>query len=255
METALSTKHLQQRILSNDQKLPEHIAIIMDGNGRWAKKRGLPRTFGHKAGVSAVKKIVRVSGDIGIKYLTLFTFSSENWHRPRYEVSALMKLLYESTRDELDELHENNVKFVTSGNIEQFPKMQYDILTEAINKTRNNTGLVLNLALNYGGRDEIINAVKKIAGDVADGKLMKEEITKELFSSYLYHPEIPDPDLLIRTSGEMRVSNFLLWQTSYTELFVTSTMWPDFSEEDYYSAILEYQSRERRFGSVSSDME
>ncbi|MBD3169088.1 MAG: isoprenyl transferase [candidate division Zixibacteria bacterium] len=255
METTLSAKDLQQRILSSEQKLPGHIAIIMDGNGRWARKRGLPRTFGHKAGVSAVKKIVRVSGDLGIKYLTLFTFSSENWNRPRYEVSALMKLLYEATRDELDELHENNVKFITSGNIEKFPRQQHDILMEAIDKTRNNTGLVLNLALNYGGRDEILAAVRRIAEEVDQGKLRKEDINEELFSSYLFHPEIPDPDLLIRTSGEMRISNFLLWQTSYTELYITSTMWPDFSEEDYYNAILEYQSRERRFGSVSSDME
>jgi undecaprenyl diphosphate synthase len=251
METTYSIKDLKTRILSNGRKLPEHIAIIMDGNGRWAKRRGLPRTLGHRAGVSAVKKIVRASGDIGIKYLTLFTFSSENWKRPRYEVAALMNLLYEATRDELEELHENNVKFVTSGNIHLFPEKQYNILREATEKTKNNTGLVLNLALNYGGRDEILEAVRRIVRDSLQGGIKPEDIDEELFSSYLFTAGIPDPDLLIRTSGEMRLSNFMLWQSSYTEIYITDRLWPDFAEDDYYTAILDYQSRERRFGKVN----
>jgi undecaprenyl diphosphate synthase len=255
METTVSTEDLKSRILSSGRPLPGHIAIIMDGNGRWAKKRGLPRTIGHKAGVSAVKRIVRASGNLGIKYLTLFTFSSENWNRPRYEVSALMRLLYEATRDELEELHENNVKFMTTGCIENFPKQQYEILKEATEKTKNNTGLVLNLALNYGGRDEIIEAVRSIVNDVIKGSIKPEDINEKLFSSYLFTSGIPDPDLLIRTSGEMRISNFLLWQTSYTELYITSTLWPDFDEDDFYTSILEFQSRERRFGKVPPSSE
>ncbi|MCP4631975.1 MAG: isoprenyl transferase [candidate division Zixibacteria bacterium] len=252
MDTSVSAKDLKSRILSSGRPLPEHIAIIMDGNGRWAKKKGYPRTVGHKSGVSAVKRIVRSAGNIGLKYLTLFTFSSENWSRPKFEVSALMKLLYEATRDELDELHENNVKFITTGFIENFPKQQYKILLEATEKTKHNTGLVLNLALNYGGRDEIIYAVKRIAKDAVDQKLKSEDINQSLFSSYLFTSGIPDPDLLIRTSGEMRISNFLLWQTSYTELYITSTYWPDFSEDEFFSAILDFQSRERRFGKIPS---
>ena len=255
METTVSTEDLKSRILSSGRPLPGHIAIIMDGNGRWAKKRGLPRTIGHKAGVSAVKRIVRASGNLGIKYLTLFTFSSENWNRPRYEVSALMRLLYEATRDELEELHENNVKFMTTGCIENFPKQQYEILEEATEKTKNNTGLVLNLALNYGGRDEIIEAVRSIVNDVIKGSIKPEDINEKLFSSYLFTSGIPDPDLLIRTSGEMRISNFLLWQTSYTELYITSTLWPDFDEDDFYTSILEFQSRERRFGKIPPSSE
>jgi undecaprenyl diphosphate synthase len=233
-------------------KLPAHVAIIMDGNGRWAKKRGLPRTAGHRAGVKAVKKVVRIAGKVGVKYLTLFTFSTENWKRPKSEVSAIMKLLGETTRKELSELLENNVRLIATGDIERLPEKRREVLVDAINKTIDNTGLVLNLALNYSGRNEIIEAVKDIARDVAVGRIKPEMINDGLFATYLQTNGLPDPDLLIRTSGEMRISNFLLWQTSYTELYVTDVLWPDFSEDDFLQALLDYQSRERRFGKVSS---
>ena len=232
--------------------LPVHVAIIMDGNGRWAKKRGLPRTAGHRAGVKAVKKVVRIAGDIGIKYLTLFTFSTENWKRPRREVTAILRLLEETTRRELSELLENNVKLIATGYIERLPDTRRKVLVDAIDKTTGNTGLVLNLALNYSGRSEIIAAVKGIARDVAGGRVNPESIDDLLFASYLQTNGLPDPDLLIRTSGEMRISNFLLWQTSYTELYVTDVLWPDFSEADFLQALEDFQRRERRFGKVSS---
>lgn len=233
-------------------KLPAHVAIIMDGNGRWAKKRGLPRTAGHRAGVKAVKKVVRIAGEIGVKYLTLFTFSTENWKRPKSEVSAIMKLLGETTRKELSELLENNVRLIATGDIERLPEKRREVLVDAVNKTIDNTGLVLNLALNYSGRNEIIEAVRNIARDIAAGRIKPEMINDGLFATYLQTDGLPDPDLLIRTSGEMRISNFLLWQTSYTELYVTDVLWPDFSQNDFLRALLDYQSRERRFGKVSS---
>jgi undecaprenyl diphosphate synthase len=238
---------LKEKILKKGN-LPGHIAIIMDGNGRWAKRRGLPRTAGHKAGVTAVKRIVRAAGDMGISVLTLFTFSQENWKRPKNEVSAIMKLLYETTKREINELDENNVKLITTGRTEELSPRRGQILREAIERTKNNTGLILNLALNYGGRTEILDAVKGIARDVKLGKLNPQQLTEERFSHYLYTNTLPDPDLLIRTSGEMRISNFLLWQTSYTELYVTDVLWPNFSARDFYEAIQNYQSRERRFG-------
>ena len=241
------TSNLKERILKK-RNLPVHVAIIMDGNGRWAKKRGLPRIAGHKAGVKAVKRIVRSAGDLGISVLTLFTFSQENWKRPKSEVSAIMKLLYETTKRELNELDENNVKLITTGRIQQLSARRREILQEAMERTRNNTGLILNLALNYGGRTEILDAVKEIAIDVKRGQLNPEQLSEEKFSHYLYTREIPDPDLLIRTSGEMRISNFLLWQTSYTELYITDVLWPNFSVKDFYEAIWDYQNRERRFG-------
>ncbi len=255
MDTTLSAEYLKSEIKENSSAVPRHIAIIMDGNGRWAKKRGLPRTDGHQAGVRAVKKIVKAADQIGIGYLTLFTFSSENWLRPPYEVSALMQLLSETTRREIDELNENNVKLITTGPIEELPEEQYKILKEAAQKTKHNTGLVLNLALNYGGRDEILSAVRSIVKESLKGNIKPEDIDERMFSSHLFTRGLPDPDLLIRTSGEMRLSNFLLWQTSYTELYVTSTLWPDFDEEAFYMAILDYQRRERRFGKISPSSE
>jgi undecaprenyl diphosphate synthase len=239
---------LEEKILKKN--LPSHIAIIMDGNGRWAKRRGLPRTAGHRAGVKAVKRIVRAAGDLGISVLTLFTFSQENWKRPKNEVSAIMKLLYETTKREINELDKNNVKLITTGRTEELSPRRRQILQQAIERTEDNTGLILNLALNYGGRTEILDAVKKIALDVKRGKLDYEQLTEEGFSHYLYTDSLPDPDLLIRTSGEMRISNFLLWQTSYTELYVTDVLWPNFSVRDFYEAIWDYQNRERRFGRV-----
>ncbi len=230
--------------------LPAHVAIIMDGNGRWAKRRGLPRTAGHRAGVKTVKRIVRAAGELGISILTLFTFSRENWKRPRYEVSAIMKLLYETTRREIEELNENNVRLITTGRIDELPQQKREILERAKDRTKNNTGLILNLALNYGGRSEILDAVKQLALDVREGKLDPNNLNERSFSEYLYTKDLPDPDLLIRTSGEMRISNFLLWQTSYTELYVTNVLWPNFTVRDFYQAIRDYQSRKRRFGKI-----
>jgi undecaprenyl diphosphate synthase len=240
---------LKKKVLSRGN-IPLHIAIIMDGNGRWAQKRGLPRTAGHREGVKAVKRIVTIAGDIKLKFLTLFTFSTENWKRPKSEVTALMKLLGETTRRELSELLENNVRLIATGDIEALPELRREILVDAIERTTHNTGLVLNLALNYSGRNEIILAVRQIGRDIFRGKIDPEKINDNLFASYLQTNGLPEPDLLIRTSGEMRISNFLLWQTAYTELYVTDILWPDFSEEDFLRAILDFQSRERRFGTV-----
>ena len=245
-----TTADLKQAIISKG-KMPIHVAIIMDGNGRWAQKRGLPRTAGHRAGVKAVKRIVRLAGDIGLKYLTLFTFSTENWNRPKSEVSALMKLLGDTTRRELAELLENNVRLIATGNIDKLPDLRREILLDAIERTTANTGLVLNLALNYSGRNEIILAVRAISKDIAAGKIQPDQIDDALFATYLQTCDLPEPDLLIRTSGEMRISNFLLWQTAYTELYVTDILWPDFSENDFLEAILDFQGRERRFGKIS----
>lgn len=247
----MSLEELKSAVKSSG-KLPDHIAIIMDGNGRWARKRGLMRTAGHRAGVKTVKKIVRIAGDIGLKYLTLFTFSTENWKRPKDEVSAIMRLLEETTKKELSELLENNVRLIATGNIENIPPKRRNVLLDAIQRTKDNTGLVLNLALSYSGRAEILQAIRNISKDISSGKLNPEDINDELFSSYLQTNGLPDPDLLIRTSGEMRISNFLLWQTAYTELYVTEVLWPDFKEEDFLQAIADYQRRERRFGMVSS---
>jgi undecaprenyl diphosphate synthase len=222
----------------------------MDGNGRWAKKRNLPRTAGHEAGVDAVREIVRAAAEIGIKYLTLYTFSVENWKRPREEVAALMRLLTKTTRREIDELIRNNVRLITTGRIDGLSMSRRKVLDLAVKKTRKNTGLVLNLALNYGGRTEIIDAVKAIALGVMGGHILPGEINEALFSDYLYTAGLPDPDLLVRTSGEMRISNFLLWQTSYTEMYITDLLWPDFGRNDLFEAIVEYQRRERRFGKV-----
>jgi undecaprenyl diphosphate synthase len=240
---------LKEKILEKGN-LPSHIAIIMDGNGRWAKKRGLPRIAGHKAGVKTVKRIVRASGELSLRYLTLYTFSKENWKRPKEEVSAIMNLLYETTKREMNELDENNVRLITTGRIEEFSPRKKEILQKAMEKTKDNSGLTLNLALNYSGRVEILDAVKKIINDVQQGKIQDGQLDEKLFSTYLYTKDLPDPDLLIRTSGEMRLSNFLLWQTSYTELYVTEVLWPDFSVKDFYETILDFQERERRFGKV-----
>jgi len=247
----MNIEELKSSIKSSG-KMPEHIAIIMDGNGRWARKRGLLRTAGHRAGVKTVKKIVRIAGDIGLKYLTLFTFSTENWKRPKNEVSAIMRLLEQTTKRELSELLENNVRLIATGDIENLPPKKREVLLDAIERTRNNTGLVLNLALSYSGRAEILEAIRNISKDISTGKINPDNINDELFSSYLQTNGLPDPDLLIRTSGEMRISNFLLWQTAYTELYVTDVLWPDFTEDDFLKAIADYQRRDRRFGMVSS---
>lgn len=242
---------LKKEVISGGN-IPAHIAVIMDGNGRWARKRGLPRTVGHRQGVKAVKKVVRIAGEIDVKYLTLYTFSTENWKRPKQEITAIMKLLEETTRNQLAELLENNVRLIATGDIEKLPDKRREVLQDAIRQTTGNTGLVLNLALNYSGRTEIIEAVRGIARDVAGGRVDPDSIDDVLFVRYLQTNGLPDPDLLIRTSGEMRISNFLLWQTSYTELYITDVLWPDFGEADFLQAILDFQKRERRFGRVSS---
>ena len=234
----------------NPNNLPRHIAVIMDGNGRWAKGKGAARIFGHRNAIQAVKDVTEGCGELGIKYLTLYAFSTENWGRPKEEVEGLMELLVNTLKKEINSLHENQVRLKTIGDIGHLPKACQDNLKEAVNATQSNSGLTLILALSYSGRWEIVEAAKALAKDVKDGKLEPGNIDEKLVSGYLKTKGIPDPELLIRTSGEMRVSNFLLWQIAYTELFVTKTLWPDFRREDLYEAICAYQSRDRRFGKV-----
>jgi undecaprenyl diphosphate synthase len=230
--------------------LPEHIAVIMDGNGRWAKGKGAARIFGHKNAVEAVRQVTEGSAELGVKYLTLYAFSTENWARPKEEVDALMELLVNTLKKEIGTLHENKVKLQTIGEITNLPPNCQANLKEAIEATRNNTGMTLIIALSYSGRWELVKAMKKIAQEVKKGILDPEKISESLVSGYLETSGIPDPELLIRTSGELRVSNFLLWQIAYTEIFITQTLWPDFRKEDLYEAICAYQKRERRFGKV-----
>ena len=234
--------------------LPEHIAIIMDGNGRWAKQHAIGRIRGHKRGAQAVRAAVRTCREIGIKYLTLFAFSVENWGRPTKEVEGLMSLLEEYLAKELKELHKQGIKLTTIGDIDQLKPSVKEKIISAKKITANNDQMVLNLALSYGSRDEIIGAVKKIVQDIQNGKIKSDEINKEIFSKYLNTAEMPDPDLLIRTSGEYRVSNFLLWQLAYTELYFTKVLWPDFNKEDIFKAVASYQKRERRFGLTSDQL-
>ncbi|UOD35330.1 isoprenyl transferase [Deferribacteraceae bacterium V6Fe1] len=235
------------------KKLPKHIGIIMDGNGRWAKRRGLPRVFGHKEGVKAVKRIVSYAAERGIKYLSLFAFSTENWNRPKDEVSALMKLLNEYLQKEINELIEKGVSLRVSGRIDMLPGETKQKLLDAIESSKNNNKLILNLCLSYGGRTEIIDAAKNAAMDVASGKLTLEEF-EEKFDKYLYNPDIPDIDLLIRTSGEQRISNFMLYRIAYSELYFTQTLWPGFYEDELDLAIDEYQTRQRRFGKTDEQV-
>lgn len=234
-------------------RLPRHIAIIMDGNGRWAQKRALPRSMGHRAGVEALRKIVKTCSKLGIEVLTVYAFSTENWRRPKDEVSVLMKLLTEYLKRELEELHQNNVVIRAIGKINDLPREAQHELEHAMESTRNNTGLILNLALNYGGRSEIIGVVKKLSKDLLNGQLRIEEIDEERFSKELFTSGLPDPDLLIRTSGEMRLSNFLLWQLAYTEIVVVEELWPDFGQKALLEAIKEYQKRDRRFGGIHTN--
>ncbi len=232
-------------------KIPKHIAIIMDGNGRWAEERKLPRTMGHKAGVETLKKIVREASDIGIKYLTAYSFSTENWKRSEEEVSGLMNLLVEFLRRDLKEMHENNIIINTLGDISKLPKPCIDILNESKEMTKNNTGMVLNLALNYGGRQEIVYAVRNIFKDYEDGKISKDIIAnlkEEDFSNYIFTKGMPDPDIIIRPSGEQRLSNFMLWQCAYSEFLYNHINWPEFTIEDFHKAIEEYNNRDRRYG-------
>jgi undecaprenyl diphosphate synthase len=234
----------------DQHQIPEHIAIIMDGNGRWARAKTLPRIAGHKQGVKAVRNITEICGELGVKYLTLYTFSEENWNRPQMEVSALMKLLVSSLKREVRDLDKNNVRFTVIGDVSKMDKFVQNELNEAIELTRNNDGLNLNLALSYGGRQEIITAFKRLYSQINSS----DEITEALFESHLYTSNIPDPDLLIRTGGEMRVSNFLLWQIAYTEFHITNTFWPAFGRKELLMAISDYQQRERRFGKISEQI-
>lgn len=243
-----------QSQLKNLGKLPKHIAVIMDGNGRWAIERNQSRTAGHREGIESVRDIVKASSLLGIKYLTLYAFSIENWKRPASEVSILMKLLEYFLKAELDELHKNNVRILTIGKISSLPKSIQELLYSAIEKTKENTGLTLTLALSYSGRWDIVRAVQMIALDVRRGKVSPEDLSDELFSSYLQTNEIPDPDLLIRTSGEMRLSNFLLWELAYSEIYITDKYWPEFRRKDLYEALYDYFKRERRFGQTSAQL-
>ena len=230
--------------------IPKHIAIIMDGNGRWAKEKNLPRISGHRQGINSVREITRVCGEIGVKYLTLYTFSTENWNRPQNEVNALMRLLLNTINIEVRELNKNNVRFKTIGDIDQLPMITKKGIQDGEELTKNNTGLNLCLALSYGSRQEIINGVRRISEKVKNGIMKIEQINEDSFSKELYTSEFPDPDLLIRTSGENRISNFLLWQIAYSEIYLTETYWPDFGEGELIKSLLDYQSRERRFGKV-----
>ena len=230
---------------------PRHVAIIMDGNGRWAKGRGyLERIRGHEAAVDAVRAAVRGCGKAGVKALTLYAFSTENWSRPQAEVTALMKLLERYLATEIEDLNKNNVRLVASGELDRLPKSTHKALDKGVEALSQNTGLVANLALSYGGRQEIVEAAQSLARDVADGKLKPDEITTDMLGARMYQPELGDPDLLIRTSGEMRISNFMLWQIAYTEIIVMPTLWPDFREPHLYQSILDYQARDRRYGGV-----
>lgn len=231
-------------------KVPSHIAIIMDGNGRWAKSRFMPRTYGHKAGVETIRKVVKECSRLGVKYLTLYAFSTENWKRPKDEVSALMGLLVKYLRSELEELHRNNVKILTIGDISKLPDVCIEELDRAKKETKDNTGLVMSLALNYGGRNDLVNAVRNISQEVLDGKISPDDIVDDTIASHLSTNESPDPDLVVRTSGEQRLSNFLLWELAYSEFYFTDIHWPDFDEKELQKAIYAYQSRDRRFGGV-----
>ncbi len=236
-------------------KLPRHIAIIMDGNGRWAKSKGKPRLFGHKNGVTAVREVSEGAAELGIEHLTLYAFSTENWNRPAFEVNALMALLVETIKKEVKTLNQNNIRLNAIGDLEKLPAKSYKALMSAIDDTKNNTRMTLHLALNYSARWEIVNATKNIANDVANGKLTPEAIDERLFTKYLATADIPDPELLIRTSGEHRISNYLLWQIAYSELYFTEVFWPDFNKQNLADAIVDYQKRERRFGKTSEQLE
>lgn len=241
-------KHILDKLDLNS--IPKHIAIIMDGNGRWAKEKNLPRTMGHRAGVETIRDIVKACNNLGVKYLTLYAFSTENWKRPRDEVNSLMKLLVEYLKNEFEELDFNNVVINSIGDISKLPKICEEELVKAYESTKNNTGLVLNLALNYGGRDELTRAFKNMYKDLNEGKISEDEIVDSTISNYLYTAGMPDPDIVIRPSGEQRISNFLLWQCAYAEFWYSDIKWPDFKRENLYEAIYDYQHRNRRFGAI-----
>ena len=240
------------RLDSNN--IPKHIAIIMDGNGRWAAKHGKPRVMGHENGVESVRSVVEGAGEIGVKHLTLYAFSTENWDRPKEEVEALMALLVHAIEAETQQLNKNNVRLSVIGCVDEMPENVQAKLQGCVDALKHNTGLNLVLALSYSGRWDVLSAVKKMADDLANNKITQEKINNELFQNYLSTAELPDPELMIRTSGEFRISNFLLWQIAYSELYFTSKLWPDFRKDDLFEAIIDYQNRERRFGKTSEQL-
>ena len=240
-------------ITIDPNKLPEHVAIIMDGNGRWAKKRSINRVRGHQQGAETVREIVRTSREMGLSWLTLYAFSEENWKRPQREIGALMKLLKRFLKGELEEMQENGIRLQSIGRIEKLPEDTRKVLFDVMDQTASNKDMVLTLALSYGGRQEILDATRKIGAEIEKGNISADEISEQLISNSLYSEEMPDPELLIRTSGEYRVSNFLLWQIAYTEIYITPTLWPDFSKDEYLEAIQNFQERERRFGGTKAE--
>jgi undecaprenyl diphosphate synthase len=246
----VSGADLAQRYGLDPDRIPEHVAIIMDGNGRWASERGMHRLWGHHQGYRTLKKVVRSASDFGIRVLTVYGFSSENWKRPKHEVEGLMHLIEMAARNELRELHENNVRMRFTGRRHELPESLQEVMAHNEAFTRENTGLTLNLCINYGGRMEIVDAARRLVEQAARGEIGPRDVTPDLFAQNLYSGDLPDPDLLIRTAGEMRVSNYLLWQIAYSELWVTPAYWPDFSESYLADAIRDYQSRTRKFGGV-----
>ena len=238
----------------NNSRLPKHIAIIMDGNGRWAKKQGMARAFGHENGAKAVRQVVEGCAELGIENLTLYAFSTENWNRPKLEVQTLMRLLISSLKKEIRTLHDNNIKLCTIGNLDTLPSRVYKELIDVMEKTKLNTRMTLTIALSYGSREELLSTIKEISIKVKNNIISPENIDESIINEHLYTRNLPDVDLLVRTSGEQRISNFLLWQIAYAELYFTNTLWPDFSKEDLYHAIIEYQKRERRFGKTSEQI-
>lgn len=248
----MEKKDLKAQI--NTEKLPRHIGIIMDGNGRWAKEHGKPRIFGHRNGVTAVRETTEAAAELGVEYLTLYAFSTENWNRPKLEVGALMRLLVETLAKEVNTLHKNNIRLKAIGDLSKLPDSTRNALLEGIEHTKANTRMTLVLALNYSGKWDLAQAAQRLGQQVKDGQINPEDISQEAVANALSTSGMPDPELLIRTSGEARISNFLLWQIAYTELYFTPVFWPDFRKDDLYTAILDYQNRERRFGKISEQV-
>ncbi len=246
---------MDKKLHINLQKVPQHVAVIMDGNGRWAKGKGMERIFGHRNALTAVRESVEAAAEVGVKAITLYAFSTENWNRPKIEVTALMSLLISSLKKELPDFQKNNVKVNAIGYITSLPKKAQKVLSEVIDATKTNSKIVLTFALSYGSREEIVNTIKNISKKVVNNQLLIEEIDEKVINNHLYTFNLPDVDLMIRTSGEQRISNFLLWQMAYAELYFTPVLWPDFRKSDFFDAIIEYQNRERRFGKTSEQIE
>ena len=245
---------MDKKLLIDPNNVPNHVAVIMDGNGRWAKGKGMNRIFGHRNALTAVRETIEAAAEIGTKAITLYAFSTENWNRPKAEVKALMTLLINSLNNELKTFQENSVQVNAIGSIESLPQKAKSTLHDVIEKTKNNKQIVMTLALSYGAREEIVNTIKNISKKVVNNELSIEEIDEKIINNHLYTFNLPDVDLMIRTSGEQRISNFLLWQMAYAELYFTNTLWPDFRREHFYDAIIEYQNRERRFGKTSEQI-